>query len=77
MPPPPFVSKKFLQHTCFKVISAMRRSFYAIFVRVLGLPPPPSWLPPSPSPTLKVVQEWEGVGVWADATPPPPRGWIE
>ena len=25
-----------------------------------------------PPPTLKVVREWEGVGVWPDATPPPP-----
>ena len=34
MPPPPPCFKNFLQHTCFEVIRAMRRSFYAIFVMV-------------------------------------------
>ena len=34
--------------------------------------PPPHPAPPPPPPTLKVVREWEGVGVWPDATPPPP-----
>ena len=40
--------------------------------------PPPSWQPPSPPPrpsppppALKMVREWEGVGVWPVATPPP------
>ena len=32
--PPPLVSKNFLLHTCFEVISAMRRSSYAMFVGV-------------------------------------------
>ena len=45
-------------------------------------PPPVSWPPPfapppppdpAPIPALKVVREWEGVGVWPVATPPPPR----
>ena len=31
--------------------------------------------PSPPPPTLKVVREWEGVGVWPDATPPPPPPW--
>ena len=40
--------------------------------------PPPSWQPPSPPPhtqppppALKMVREWEGVGVWPVATTPP------
>ena len=33
-------------------------------------PPPPPTRPPHP-PTLKVVREWEGVGVWPNATPCP------
>ena len=43
-------------------------------------PPPhlgsPPYTPPNPTPApaaaLKVVREWEGVGVWPVATPPPP-----
>ena len=44
--------------------------------------PPPSWQPPPPDPAppppppppppaLKMVREWEGVGVWPVATAPP------
>ena len=39
---------------------------------LLGSPPPPP--PPRPSPPpppLKMVREWEGVGVWPVATAPP------
>ena len=36
--------------------------------RALAKPNPPP--PLDPPPTLKVVREWEGVGVWPDATPP-------
>ena len=35
--------------------------------------PPPQTQPPPP-PALKMVREWEGVGVWPVATPPP---WIQ
>ena len=34
-------------------------------------PPPPDPAPPPPPPALKMVREWEGVGVWPVATPPP------
>ena len=41
-------------------------------------PPPLSWQPPfpppnpaPPPPALKVVRDWEGVGVWPVATAPP------
>ena len=42
---------------------------------LLGSPPPPpprpSPPPPPPPPALKMVREWEGVGVWPVATAPP------
>ena len=40
----------------------------------LAAPLPPPLPPPKPSPpppALKVVREWEGVGVWPVATAPP------
>ena len=42
-----------------------------------GAPRPPPCPPtsPRPPPSLKVVREWEGVGIWPDATPP--RGLVE
>ena len=36
-------------------------------------PPPPPFLAAPPPPAVKLVREWEGVGVWPVATPPPPR----
>ena len=36
---------------------------------LLGSPPPPP--DPAPPPALKMVREWEGVGVWPVATAPP------
>ena len=62
-PPPPPFQNFFLQHTCLEVISAMRPSFHAIYMSGSEACPPPP-------PTLKVVREWEGVGVWPDTTPP-------
>ena len=35
------------------------------------LPPPQTQPPPPPPPPLKVVREWEGVGVWPVAMAPP------
>ena len=39
----------------------------------MAAPPPPTKPPPAPHPppALKVVREWEGVGVWPVATAPP------
>ena len=38
---------------------------------LLGSPPPPPDPAPPPPPALKMVREWEGVGVWPVATAPP------
>ena len=48
--PPPSPFKNFPQNTCLEVISAMRRSFYALYVRVWSLPPPFVAAPGPPQP---------------------------
>ena len=48
--PSPPLQKSFPQNTCLEVISVMRQSFYAIYVRVRSLPPPPFLAAPQPQP---------------------------
>ena len=68
---PPHCFKKFFA-TC--MVQSDEREHAVILCRICMKPPPPPPLlgcPPTPQ-TLKVVREWERVGVWPDATPPPP-----
>ena len=76
-PPPPL--KEFPQNTCLEVISVMRPSSYAIYVRVRSPPPPPPFLvaprPPPQVPTPPPPKSGPRMGrscASPNASPPPP-----